>query len=127
MMRITVIEYDADAREADVLITDGSFSIMCFAPDCEELSYVETLKSNGVLMTFLADNIHRVDAHECSVIKDETGYYSYDLIGKSAENNTLVIGSIKIIVDKPFPGDIAVGEYVHISCVRVDCYYSEEY
>ena len=81
-MEIKVLDFDANAREADVLITDGSFSIVCFAPDCEDLSYIETLKSNGVLMTFLSDNTYRVDSHECSVIKNAKGYYSYDLIGE---------------------------------------------
>ncbi len=119
-MKITVLEFDADAREADILITDGSFSIVCFAPDCEDMSYIETLKSKGMLMTFLADNIYRVGSHECSVIKNAKGYYSYDLIGKRTENNSLTIGSIGIIVDKQFPCDIAVGEYVRLSCCRVD-------
>lgn len=123
-MEIKVLDFDADAREADILITDGSFSIMCFAPNCEDISCIETLKSKGMLITFLADNIYRVDLHECSVIKNAKGYYSYDLIGKRTENNSLAIGSIEIIIDKPFPGDIAVGEYVRLSCCRVDYFSS---
>lgn len=111
-------DYDKDALEADILISDSMNEVLCYAH-----SFVN-FHEDFSLKAFMTKNIMRALDNTSSVKKNEDGYYSYKLQGKLVDiiNGGVLIDNIKIQIDGDFPGDISVGEFIEFDVFRIDSF-----
>lgn len=110
---------DKDSGEADVLLSDGVFTINCFCSDCNLL---EGNKFLGNLYGFNIENIFKIDKE---TYKIQRKYDSYFIKGKliDAENGILQIGELKIdLTDGHIPKDIVENDYLEVCISRIDIY-----
>lgn len=108
--------------EADLIISDGTYEILCYFDAFPPIKNIEKGTNVKGLSTFLAEDIIRADRMEYAINKKED-FYSYQLQGEvlSIDKPIIGIGDIKLELDAPLPGDIAVGEYVQFNVMRLDC------
>ncbi len=109
-----------DSAEADVVITDGEYDIICFSHPC---NYSVGMIVNEELSTLNAKNVMRHDRKEYIVnqsLNGNSNYFVGQLINKS--DKIVSIGDFQIEIDSYIPNDINDGEYIQFSCSRVDLY-----
>jgi len=112
---------DKEALEAEVIVSDGTFEVLCFA---HPLTYEEGSELNGPIRCLDATNIVKSDKNEYTVEKS-ADYFSYVLTGKLVDkiNGLVMVGGLMFEVDKDMlPGDIKEGEYISFYCDRLDLY-----
>lgn len=105
-------------QEADVLITDGTFELICFSHPCrlkEEQTIdacIGALNSKNIMRSF--DNSY--------YIKKLSGPYNYQLTGKllNKSKGIIIIGNICIETGGYIPNDIEEGEFISFECNRLD-------
>ncbi|MDQ1300076.1 MAG: hypothetical protein QG636_744 [Patescibacteria group bacterium] len=107
-----------DAREARVLITDGKHELECFAqPFTGALGDVV----QGPILVLDCDRVEKVDAVEMKTQKlDDHFAYSLTLKVKDSSTSTLLLGDIEILARNCLPADIADGDFVNLTCSRLD-------
>ncbi|WP_225534667.1 MULTISPECIES: hypothetical protein [unclassified Enterococcus] len=108
-----------DSGEADILLSDGTYSIECFCSDCN-LSEGDVF--SDILYGFNVKNIVK-NFNEEYVIDQKNGNYSIQgkLVDKDGE--ILQIGELKIdISDGDIPKDIDKNDYVEVDISRIDIY-----
>ena len=119
MKHIKILNYDEEAREADVLVTDGRFELLCYAhpftPD-------DSAKHNRPLSAFIKENVMRALESEYIVEKTKHGYYSYRLQGKISDlqRRLVMVGNIVIELENVIPKDIREGEFIEFTVMRID-------
>lgn len=110
---------DKEEREADVTITDGIYSVLCFSHPCNQN---EKDIFNNLIYCFDAYDI--VKSFECNpAIIKKSGFYEYMLSGelKSKEDKIVKIGELQIdISDGDIPKDINEGDYIEFQVMRLD-------
>ena len=117
--KIQILNYDEDAQEADVLLLDGQFELLCYAhpytPD-------DSKALNKSLSAFMTENIMRALENEYRIEKLQSGYYSYHLQGKiiDLQRRLVMVGSIVIELDNVIPKDIREGEFIEFTVMRID-------
>lgn len=114
-----ILDYDDFSDEADILVTDGVYEIMCY---CHPITNPQVNQSIKSISTLAADNIMTEPYEEPAAKKTDESYYSYSLIGKviNREKRLISIGNLIIKLDGYLPGDIQVGDIVKLSAVRMD-------
>ena len=118
MIEISKIVFDADALEADVELSSGGISIVCYFHPVE--SQEEVIKAiNNELLAFNTKNIMLDDFHTDIAVKTEEGYYSYFLRGTVIADTKIKVGDFVIDIGK-IPGDIGIGATVSCECMRID-------
>lgn len=112
-----ILNYDKEAKEADMLISDGEFEILCYAFPFENKN-----PNNFTLEAFMTKDIIRVEDKSCSVIKSPDGYYAYYLRGKiiNIKQRLVAIGNIIINLDDDIPKDIKNNEFIEFFVLRID-------
>ena len=112
-----IISHDEISDEADVLITDGKYSILCYVPE-----YSQKQKLMPQLSAFFVENVYLSTTKKYDVQKLDSGYYDQKFTGKvlDRKNRLVGIGQIIIKLDENIPGDIKETEYVEFTAMRVD-------
>lgn len=116
-----IYSFYEDSGEADLIVSDGTYDIICFCSLFQnELQIIPKIKE---IETFMCDGIMRVDA-ENYLIDKKTDYYSYHLQGKvlDVDRHIVSVGNIIIKLDKPIPKDIKNYEFIEFDVLRLDCY-----
>ncbi len=112
-------DYDRFSDEADIIISDGKYDLLCYCFPTEIPKKGQTIKTVTALF---AKNMMRVKNNEF-IIKKMTNYYAYQLQGEVIDSLTpkICIGDIIIYLDSSLPKDIKEGEYIELSVDRLDC------
>jgi hypothetical protein len=116
-----IYSFDEDSGEADLIVSDGTYDVLCFCSLFQnELHIMPEIKE---VETFMCDDIMRVDIEEYMILK-KTDYYSYHLQGKvlDVDKHIVSVGNIIIKLDKPIPKDIKNYEFIEFDVLRLDCY-----
>ena len=122
MMEIVKIDWlSKEAKEAEVCISDGDFSLVCFS---EPFNYSLGDRIPLPLYTLNATNIYKVAADEGFYAERIGLDFEYKIVGcvLNKEYNQIEIGEFIIELDVPLPNDIHVGEGVSFICDRIDLY-----
>lgn len=113
-----VIWISKDSSEAEVLVTDGRYELVCFAHPF-----------NGKPGDVVEQDIIALDCNEVERVMATEGharrtddYFAHDLTLKvdDARRGKLSLGNIKISARNCLPNDIVDGEYVNLICSRLD-------
>lgn len=113
-----IIHFNREDREAELCISDGDYSVICYAYPVESISVNQDVNE---LYGFLCTDISR--SYECDyLIKKLPQYYAYCLNAKVVSRNdcTVQIGKITICLDSEIPKDIFDGDYVSFHVQRLD-------
>lgn len=112
-------EFDCNSGEADVIVTDGTYELICYYHPAENIALGTPVKE---ILSLFSEGIMRVDNKDYLVSK-ESDYYSYYLHGKVIDKQTpkIGIGELTIKLDKPLAKDIEEGEFVELRVSRLDC------
>lgn len=113
-----IVEYYRDDNEAEVLVSDGSFDLVCYLFPAKNLQVGQVVE---VIYAFNCSNIVINSAGEYHVEK-KGGYYSYVLTAKVVDrkNQLVIIGDLLIRIDVAIPADIMDGQYISFSVLRLD-------
>ena len=112
---------DERAREADVTITDGTYSLLCFS--CPFSQHEKEIYQK-LIYCFDVDGVIKSFESNPAVIK-KSGFYEYMLRGelKKKESKIVSIGEFKIdISEAQIPNDIIDGDYIEFTVGRLDLY-----
>lgn len=111
-----IIDYDRNTGEADVLITDAQYEILCYAYPFENKNKQFTLN------TFMAKAVKHIDAREYKVKKSTDGYYSYFIQGEVVDikSRLVKVGDIFIALEDVIPKDIKTQDFIEFSTLRID-------
>lgn len=114
-----VKDFDINSYEADVIVSDGYYEIMCYCHPLENIN-LGAIVTN--ISTLFANDIMRIDSEEY-LVRKQIGYYSYYLQGKVLETQKplIGIGKIAIALDKPLSKDIKQGEFIEFKVERLNC------
>ena len=112
-----ILDYDINAKEADILISDGQNEILCYAYPFENKNH-----NNFMLETFMAKDVMRIEEKRSSIIKSSSEYYAYKLCGKviDLEKRLISIGEIVIQLEDIIPKDIIKNDFIEFSVMRID-------
>ncbi|MDD7886036.1 hypothetical protein [Flavivirga sp. 57AJ16] len=122
MLKIKKINWISEsAKEAEVLLTDGTFDILCYSQPFE---YDIENHDFETIYLFSVSNILIIDNERKSLVKKLNNSYDYEFSGEVIErnNNRIRVGEFVLELDFPLPKDIKEGEYVSLYCERVDIY-----
>ena len=111
-----IIDYDKDVGEADILVTDGQYEIICY------VQLFENKNKHFSLFSFLTKDVKRIEKMEYKVTKGIKGYYSYEIQGKiiDVEKRIMRVGDIFITLEDVIPKDIKNNDYIEFSVERID-------
>ena len=117
-----------DYPEADVLVSDGEFELLCYALFYDnkegDTNFTLSAMMDGDNSLFANASVMTSEEKGYKVQKLDDGYFSYKLQGKlidiEKENGTVQIGSLIIHDVAPIPRDIKVGEFVEFKVMRID-------
>lgn len=116
----SIYSFDEDSGEADLIVSDRSYDIICFCSIFQnELQIMPKIKE---IETFMCDGIKRID-DENYLIDKKIDYYSYRLQGKvlDVDKRIVSVGNIILKLDKPIPKDIKNYEFIQFDVLRLDC------
>ena len=110
-----IVQFDEDALEAVVIVSDGVHELMCYAQPFDK-------KEEFTLLAFMCSNIYRAE-NNCFVIeKTSNSHFSYKLQGEvlSAAKGIVKVGQLLINGVDYIPKDICNGEFVVFDVSRMD-------
>ena len=116
----SIYSFDEDSGEADLIVSDGSYDVICFCSIFHnELQIMPKIKE---IETFMCDGIMRIN-DENYLIDKKIDYYSYHLQGKVLDVDKCIVsvGNIILKLDKPIPKDIKNYEFIEFDVLRLDC------
>lgn len=121
MIKVFNVEYDNEAKEADVELLSDDVSIKCYCHPLDNLKELNQLIHNE-LIAFNVNNVMAVDkAYVPAAIKTDESYYSYNLVGIVVDKTKIKINDF--IIDIGYiPKDIGVGSIISCDCLRIDIY-----
>ncbi len=113
-----IIHYDKQDNEADLLVSDGEYSVICYAYPIKSVHRAQKVTD---IYGFNCTHIFKVAKKEYN-IKKLSSYYDYTLIAQvvSRVERIVRIGKIRIHLDSEIPKDIFNGEYISFSVMRLD-------
>lgn len=113
-----ILSYDEDDYEAELYISDGEYSLLCYAYTIK--SFTVNQKVNGIC-GLLCEDIVKSFEQNYNITK-LSQYYAYLLTAKviSTEKSIVKIGNLIIYLDKQLPNDIIEGEYISFRVQRLD-------
>ena len=109
---------DYDGYDATLIVSDGSFEIMCYAWQYNGKSDIKF-----ILTAFMPQDVMRALKPEFLVQRNEQiGYFGYHCAGLLTDtiNNIVSIGDIQIGLGNVIPKDIKKGEFIEFTCMRID-------
>ncbi len=111
-----LIDYNKNTGEADIMITDGQYKILCYAYPFEDED------KRFALVTHMAKDVMRVETREYKLEKSISGYYSYNIQGEiiDIKKRIVKVGDILIALEDVIPKDINTHDFIEFSVARVD-------
>lgn len=115
-----VYSFDEDSGEAGLLVSDGSYDVICFCSLFQ--NKLQTMPKIIEIETFMCDGIMRINNED--YIIDNRKDYSYHLQGKvlDVDKNIVSVGNIVLKLDKSIPKDIKKYEFIEFDVLRLDCH-----
>lgn len=115
-----ILQISKDDNEADIIVSDGVFDILCYV---NPLVAIATNSRIISIYGFMCTDVYRTDKQVDSVEKLPE-YYAYRIIGKifSKAEHIIQIGEIMIHIDSEIPNDMEDGEYVSVKVLRFDAF-----
>lgn len=121
MIKIKKIKYiSIEAKEAEILISDGKYELICFSQPYDE----DIDKKIEVLNCYNNQFVMRADTMEC-LIEKLIEPFAYRIIGKviNSNKNIVKIGEILLQLEEyAIPKDIKENEYISFYVQRIDIY-----
>ena len=108
-----------EALEAEVLITDGVFKLLCFSHPCK-LQKNDVIKES--IRVFEPINVLNIDSKNFKAAKLSTpfGYYIEGRL-EDQKLGIVKLGEIQIkLPNYSLPGDIKDNDYISFECERLD-------
>lgn len=114
----TIQHYSKEDNEADVIVSDGLYDILCYYAPAPMIQTNQIVRS---ILSFLCTDICRSKEGLERIIKLD-GYYAYELTGVliSKHDCLLRIGGLVIELDGYIPGDVSENEYISCCVQRLD-------
>lgn len=121
-----IIDYDEEAQEADVIISDGENDLMCYAQPFN----IKDRNKPFNLFAMLDSDVVRSYAQNCLIQKIDDGYYSYRICGRLIDVKEPMVSVVKVFniimeVGGPIPKDIIENEYIEFDVMRIDYFIKE--
>ena len=120
IMKVAHINWiSKDALEAEVVISDGQFQLLCFA---QPFSGAINDIIESFPMAFDVIDIIKID-HDEFLINKLDGTFDQQISGKLIDKNAglVKIGDIIVCIDsKQIPGDIVENDFIAFVCSRFD-------
>ncbi len=115
-----ISEIDTFSGEADVVVSDGKYKLLCYAYLQGDIQVGMVIKSIEALFV---TGIEKSSTTE-HLVKKEQFYYAYELQGKVVDivKPTVSIGKIFVDLDTPLPKDILKNDYIRFKAERFACY-----
>ena len=117
-MKVSIVNYDYDSKEADIRLENDGYSLLTYCPFLSD----NKLPKHISIEAFLPNNFSRTLDEEN--IKKNSDYYSYSLIGKVIDinNNKAIVSifGIEISLDN-IPSDIKINDNLYFDVKRLDC------
>ncbi|EAC5232747.1 hypothetical protein CSI37_08260 [Listeria monocytogenes] len=121
MIKVKSIHWlDEDAREADIILTDGEYNVVCFSHSCE---FALNGVYNELIYCFDPINIFKLNQKEYSMEVPDDNSDFYILKGKliDATDSIIQIGEFRIdISESDIAQDIHEGDFVELKVHRID-------
>lgn len=113
-----IISFNREDSEAELCISDGDYSLICYAYPTKTIAIDQ--KVSGLYGFLCTDIAKSFDHHYC--INKLGQYYAYLLTAKVISKNSSIVqlGSLKIYLDTEIPNDISEGDYVSFRVQRLD-------
>lgn len=113
-----IIEFSKDDCEADVCVSDGTFTIMCYAYPVDSVCLGQEITA---IFSYGCKDVVREDERTFR-IKKLPQYYAYSVTAQvlSHQEGSARIGKIFIQLDTALLADISDGDFVSFSVVRFD-------
>ncbi len=118
MQMSSIKHWSNQDKEADILVTDGEYQLLCYA---QPFSWKECQTEVAALYAFGCENIVKSESCAVNIVK-QTNYYAYELSAKvlSKVERTVKLGQLVLHLDAAIPGDIQNGDYVTFRLQRID-------
>lgn len=112
-------DYDKFSDEADIIVSDGKYDLLCYCHPTEKPIIGEPIKK---ITSFFAKSIMRATKPEF-IIEKLKDCYSYYLQGKLIDiaSSKICIGNLIMCLDSVVPKDVKCGEFVSFFVDRLDC------
>ena len=121
MIKVNKVNWlSKEAKEAEVYLSDGSFNIICFAQPFEESIGDEILQPLYTLNARLICTLLHDD--QIFLIEKNGSDFEHKLAGRfiDKKNNYIQIGDFIINIDASLPNDIREGDFIFLTCDRID-------
>lgn len=119
-MKIKKIDWlSFEALEAEVIVTDGEFELVCFS---HPFNYQLESNLKEPIYSFDANNIVKSD-RQVYTLKKLDDNFSYHVTGKlvDIEKGKVMLGNLSIELDDDIlPGDIKENDFISFSSPRFD-------
>lgn len=114
----TVLHFDKGDGEAEVIVSDGEYELLCHA---FPIAAVEIGMPVSGLSGFSCSDMVRAENPRCGVTKLPP-YFAYHMTGIlfSKQKRIVRVGGLEIDLDAYMPNDLSDGEYVSFDVQRVD-------
>ena len=111
-----IYDYDPEAQEANVLVTDGKYEILCYA------SSFKNSNKNFELSAFMVESVIKADKESYFVEKISDSFFAYKLQGRliDIEKRIFAVGKIRIELENVIPKDLKNGDFVQVIVGRID-------
>lgn len=115
-----IVSIDKHSGEADIIVSDGVFELICYNYQLTKIDINMEVEELSILSV---EHIVKADSLDC-LIEKLPSYYAYHLQGKVVDTNNSIIniGNLKVNLDKPLPGDIMEDDFVEFNTQRIDCF-----
>lgn len=110
--------FDVSDSEADIIVSDGNYQILCYVYPAHSLKIGQSVKG---IYCYACSSTIKAKECRCDITK-LPDFYAYSLTGRisSKLHNTVIIGNITIHLDAPFHNDMKNGDYVSFRVQRLD-------
>ncbi len=112
---------DAEDREADVFVSDGINTLLCYVYPAKNIKPGMDIR---LLSCFgCSDILAQGTDTVCTQMKrSDIGFYAYTIVAQivSMKENTVKTGEFYMQLDSCFPGDCKTGDIVSFSVTRID-------
>ena len=113
-----VLRFDKSGKEAELIVSDGAYEVLCYACPIDAVKAGMTISG---LSGFSCTNVVRAIEQHYAVSKLPP-YFAYSITGKliSKQKGIVQVGNLKISLDAYIPNDLSDGEYVSFDVLRLD-------
>lgn len=111
-------ELNEDDNEADIIVSDGHYQLLCYAYPVKKLTINQKV---NCIFGFACSDVVKAAYDYYDVLKLPQ-YYAYELNAKvvSKKKNVVKVGDLCIHLDTVIPKDIPDNDYVSFSVMRLD-------